>query len=131
VVNGNENSRTVCFFGSCDALSSKVLVSQRISSPYIIAEIRASFALSTNRTLKLYFFVSQDPSAPAIGEPSGFNCLDEYGQVSYLTGDDELKTVKNNSLINVHPSWLKIYAVNSDAFNHTIDVQFDITIVTR
>ena len=131
MANGNENSRTVCFFGSCDALSSKVLVSQRISSPFVLSEIRASFALNTARTLNLYFFISQDPSVPVAGEPSGFNCLDEYGQVSYLTGDDELKTVKNNSLINIHPSWLKIYAVNSDFFVHTIDVQIDITIVTR
>ena len=126
-----QNSRTVCFFGSCTALSSTVLVSQRISSPYVLSEIRASFALNTARTLNLYFFVSQDPSVPVAGEPTGFNCLDEYGQVSYLTGDDEIKVVKNNSLITVHPSWLKIYAVNSDFFDHTIDVQIDVLIVTR
>ena len=127
----NHNSRTVCFFGTCLAFSSTVLVSQRVSSPYTIDEIRASFALNTNRTLKLYFFVSADPTAPTIGEPAGFNCLDEYGQVSYLTGDDEQKSIKNNTIIREHPSWLKVYAVNEDFNDHTIDVQVDITIEPR
>ena len=127
----NNNFRTVCFFGACAALSSKVLVSQRISSPFIVSEIRASFALNTNRTLKLSFFVSPDPSAPVTGTPTGFDCLDEYGQVSFLTGDDEQKTVKNNSLIKEHPSWLKIFALNADNFEHTIDAQIDIQLVSR
>ncbi|MCK9599471.1 MAG: hypothetical protein M0R06_10550 [Sphaerochaeta sp.] len=122
----NTITKTVTFFGSCAANSSLVLSSSRISSPFTVRTIKASFALNTNRLLQLKFFISPDPSCPTTGEPTGFNILEEYGQVSYIVGDDEQKVLDHNAESQTFPKWLKVYAVNSDGFEHTVDVQITI-----
>jgi len=123
--------KTVSFFGTCTANSTIVLVSQRISTPFELATIAANFALNTNRKLQLEFYISPDPDAPSAAKPNGFNILSEYGQVFYLTGDDQEKTLKNNASKKEVPSWLKVYANNIYNFDHTIDVQITINILPR
>lgn len=114
--------KTISFFGTCAANSSLVLSSPRISSPFTVKTIKASFALNTNRLLQLKFFTSPDPSCPTTGEPTGFNILEEYGQVDYIVGDDEQKILEHNAVVSTFPKWVKVYAVNTDGFEHTIDV---------
>ena len=123
--------KTIAFFGTCLANSTKVLASHSISSPFVLTEIKASFALNTNRLLKLSFFISPDETEQTTGEPTGLNLLGEYGQVDYITGDDESKFLKHNASQPTHPTWLKVYAVNIDDFNHTIDVQMTIELINR
>lgn len=122
---------TVSFFGTCPASAETTLVSKQISTPYIVREISASFALNTNRLLQLEFFVSQDKDAPTSGKPNGMNILQEYGQVSYLTGDDEQKTIRCAAITAEAPSWLKVYANNTDTFDHTVDSQITIEPMRR
>ena len=127
----NFHLKTVSFFGTCLANSELTLVSQRISTPYSIKNISAHFALNCARTLQLDFYISQDNDSPTSGRPSGFSTLGEYGQISYIVGDDETKNLENFAHSQTSPSWIKVYAKNNDGFDHTIDVQVTINIFPR
>jgi hypothetical protein len=121
-------TKVISFYGDCPAGTNITLVSERISNPFILDSISAHFPLNLAWTMHLKFFISPDPSAPTTEEPTGFNILAEYGQVDYLTGDDDSKFILTNAISPTSPTWLKIYAINSDAFDHTIDAQMKITI---
>ena len=120
--------KTILFSGTCQAGQSLVLVSHRISTPFQLVDMSFSFALNTNRLLQIKPFVSPDASAPASGEPSGFNLLFEYGQAHYVTGDDQTKFFKHSFHVYEAGSFFKIYANNIDDFDHTVDVHITIQI---
>lgn len=119
----SEFRKAVSFFGTCPALSEVTLVSKRITTAFLSEEIQAHFPLNTNRLLELDFYISLDGQSPATGRPTGISFFQEYGQVNYITGDDETKRLKHTSLIQEAGSYLKVYARNNDTFEHTIDVQ--------
>lgn len=123
---GNNRLVTTSFFGTVSASSKKTLVSKHITSAFIVKKIRASFAPGVNRLMKLYFFISYDPSAPTTEEPLGVNVLAQTGQVTYLTGEDEFKEIEPNVKDTSKAAYLKVYAVNDDTFEHTIDAQVTI-----
>jgi hypothetical protein len=50
----------------------------------------------------------------------------EYGQVDFVVGDDDAKELSNEVSISESGSYLKVYAVNNDAYDHAIDVQMTI-----
>jgi len=127
----NSYLKTVSFYGTCLANSELTLISQRISTPYAVKNILAHFALNCARTLQLDFYISQDTDVPTIGRPGGFSLLGEYGQVNYVVGDDETKNLENHASSPTSPSWIKVYANNTDGFNHTVDVQIIIEIQPR
>ena len=112
---------TVAFFGSVNPGAQNTLVSQRIARPFRLDDIRVHFALNTNKLLELRFFISPEPSAPTTTEPTGFNILDQAGQVPYLVGDDDTKVVPIQAFSKTAPAWLKVHATNNDTFAHTID----------
>lgn len=114
---------TLPFFGSVAAGGELTLVSERLNFPYTIRRIISSFALGTNRTLQLRFFLSRDNTAPATGKPTGEDLLSIYGQVPYLVGDDEHKEFPHEIEVRRAGSYLKVYGSNSDSFAHTIDAQ--------
>jgi hypothetical protein len=117
---------TISFFGTVSASSKNTLVSKRITSPFRVKKIRASFAPGVNRLMNLYFFISFDDSAPTTAEPLGTNILAQTGQVTYLTGDDEYKEIEPQVEDKSRSAYIKIYAINSDTFEHTIDAQVTI-----
>ncbi|MBA7551369.1 hypothetical protein ES705_43909 [subsurface metagenome] len=114
---------TLPFAGSVAAGGELTLVSQRLNFTYTIQTLIASFALGTNRTLQLRYFLSYEDSAPAAGQPTGEDLLSIYGQVPYLVGDDERKDFPHEIQVRRAGTYLKIYGYNSDAFPHTIDAQ--------
>jgi hypothetical protein len=122
-------TQTISFFGTVAANSNTTLVSKRITLPFRTKKIRASFAPGVQRLMKLYYFISLDPSAPTTEEPKGFNILTSLGQVNYLTGDDEFKDLAHEVECKESGAYLKIYAVNSDSFEHTIDSQITIEFI--
>lgn len=124
----NDIKKTISFFGNAPAGSNTCLVSQKISTPYSVERIDASFALNTERKLLLSFYISQDNNPTATNKPAGFDILGEYGQVNYMTGDDEHKEARCNAICDTSNSFIKVFAVNTDGFDHTIDVQIEITI---
>ena len=120
---------TVPFKGTCLANSTVILVSERLTFPYRTERIISSFALNTNHTLHLIPYLSWDPSTPSTGLPSGSSLFSPYGQVEYLSGDDEHEEHIHQTLVKRFGSYLKIYANNIDSFDHTIDVQIQITVI--
>jgi hypothetical protein len=121
---------TINFLDTVAASSNKTLVSKRIENKFRVKRIRCSFALNTNRTLRLYFFVSEDPSAPTDEEPKGFNLLSQLGQQNYLVGDDEWKELPLEVEEFEKGKYVKIYAVNTDTYEHTIDAQVTLELGT-
>lgn len=113
--------QTVIFSGTCLAAAELTLVSKRINYPFKILSFNASFALNTNRTLKLRCFISPDKSASTTGEPTGQNIFATLGEDSYLIGDDEQKNLKHEVNVRESGMYLKIHAENIDTFAHTVD----------
>ncbi|KKN18855.1 hypothetical protein LCGC14_0951640 [marine sediment metagenome] len=118
--------KTVSFHGTCTAGSTKVLVSRHIGHPYEVNRIRARFAQGCNNTLKMAFYISPDKDEPAAGAPTGVSMLQDYGQVDYVVGNDDTKDMQHNVLMSESGSYLKVYAQNSDTFDHSIDAQVTI-----
>lgn len=123
--------KTVSFHGSCAARSSKVLVSKAITTAYIISEIHATFALGCVNKLRLEFLIAHDDEAPSTGKPSGVSVLADYGQVAYVIGDNSKKIMGHNVESDSGGTYLKVYAVNDDFYDHDIDVQIMINEVER
>lgn len=120
---------TVNFLSSVDANSAITIVSKRISRPFRLWLIRPHFALNTNRTLRLYFFVSPDNYAPTSLPMTGSNLIAEASQTNYVVGDDEYKLLWQNWESQTGGNYLKVYADNTDSFDHTIDVQMFIELL--
>lgn len=113
--------KSIVFAGTVPANSNLTLVSPLITDTFEVLEISAKFALNTNSTVKLRYFVAPDTSNPTNGKPGGFNILEEYGQVDYLTGDDETKYLRCSASAPQRNNFVKVYVENTDAFPHTID----------
>lgn len=114
---------TVPFHGTVEAGSEKTLVSQILGFTYKTKVFRISFALNTNREMRIKFFISSDKDAPSAGEPLGDNPLEPYGGVSYVVGDDEIKDLPHEMKVLTAPTWLKVHAENTDSYSHTIDAE--------
>jgi len=121
--------KTVSFFAACEARSEKTLVSQRITTPYVVRRIRASFAMGCENLHQLEFFIGDDSDAPSAGRPGGSNLLQDYGQVRYVAGDGEVVLMEHEVPVLQGNTWLKVYANNTDYYAHDINVQ--ITIETQ
>ncbi len=121
--------KTVSFYGVCAATATLTLVSRRINQAYTVKEIKCSFAPGADNMMTIRFFTAIDDQAPAAGPPSGTSMLQEHGQVDYVTGDDHIKNMKHEIEIKERGTYLKVYAANADAFEHSVDVQITIDIV--
>lgn len=112
---------TLPFSGMVSAGGQLVLVSKRIASPFVTRELGASFALGTNRTLQLRYFISNDDSAPTTERPMGLDLLSIFGEDSFVLGDDEQKELPFEVDQREGGSYIKVYANNTDAFEHSVD----------
>ena len=112
----------IIFSGNCVANGELTLCSKRVNFPFRTKRFVASFALGTDRTLRLKFFLSPDPSEPASGKPTGINLLGIFGEDPYLIGDDEQKSVDYETEVKQLGYYIKVYANNTDSFDHTVDV---------
>jgi hypothetical protein len=118
---------TLVFNGVVAANSIVTLVSQRLMFPFATRELRAHFALNTNKQLRLQFVVSPDDSEPTSEPFTGHSLLSTLGQVPYIVGDDETVVVPYHVLFPEIGMYLKIFADNRDSYEHSIDAQIFIT----
>lgn len=118
---------TLVFNGMVGANSIVTLVSQRLMFPFATKELRAHFALNTNKQLRIQFVVSPDDSAPTSEPFTGHSLLSTLGQVSYIVGDDQTVIIPYHVLILDIGMHLKIFADNRDSYEHGIDAQIFIT----
>jgi hypothetical protein len=118
---------TLPFFGSVAANSIKTLVSGSLTFPFTTEEFRAHFALNTNKTLRIRFFVSPDDSTPVSFPVTGQSIFEPCGQVDYLVGDDETVIVRYRVEIPVSGMFFKVVAENLDSYEHSIDCHVEIS----
>lgn len=118
---------TLVFNGSVAANSCVMLVSQRLMFPFATKEMRAHFALNTNKQLRIQFVISPDDSAPTSAPFTGHSILSTLGQVPYVVGDDETVIIPYHVLFPDIGLFLKIFADNRDSYEHSIDAQIFIT----
>ena len=116
---------TCNFLAIVPAGSERSYTSYRINAPIRTKEIAVSFALNTNRTLQVGFFISDDDETPN-GKPGGFNLLSNFGPADYLVGDDDRKVLRHEVDLPNRGHYLKIYAKNTDGVSHTLDAQFTV-----
>ena len=76
--------------------------------------------------MKLYFYISYDTETPTDKAPEGVNLLSQFSKTPYLVGDAEDKTLPVEIEEFEKGAYIKIYAVNEDTYEHTIDAQITI-----
>ncbi len=114
---------TLAFNGTVAASGELTLVSKRLNFAYEVQRLIASFALGTDRTMELRYFISLEEEAPAAGRPTGLDLLSLYGEDSFLVGDDERKDFPHQVFQREAGSFIKVHALNNDSFPHTVDAQ--------
>ena len=112
---------TVPFHGICSANSELNLVSERIPFRFAVRRIQVGYAPGCNRLLRIKVFVSQNATVPNTGQPPVQNVI-VYVQSSYIVGDDGLVDVPHD-FPGSSGSYLKVYANNTDGFDHVVDVR--------
>ena len=128
-MNDQTRLKTASFHATVAANSKKTLVSNKIDLPFSTKRIRAAFPAGTNRLLRLSFHISPDPSAPTIDPPTGVNIFAELGPTYYIVGEDCIVDFQHEIDIATAGYYLKVHAVNTDAFEHTIDAQITVEII--
>lgn len=118
---------TLIFNGTVAANSKVTLVSQRLIFPFVTKEFRVHFALNTNKTLRVSFYISPDDSAPVVQPLTGHSVFSTLGQVDYVVGDDETVIIPYHILIPDIGIFIKVFADNTDSYEHSIDAQVFIT----
>ena len=114
--------KIITFFGTCSARSELTIVSQQISTPFVLRKIHMSFGEGCNNLMQISVFTAPDNQAPTTGKPNGVNAMQEYGQVNYIVGDGDQKDVEHEVKINVANTYIKVYANNTDYYDHDVDV---------
>lgn len=130
-MNNHNRIITASFHDTVVAGANKTLVSNRIDLPFTTKRIRAAFAPGVNRTLRLFFFISPDADVPTTHEPGGTNILAQLGPQRYIVGEDCVVDFVHETGSLESGKYLKVYAENTDAFDHTIDVQITVEIIPR
>ena len=120
---------TASFHKTIKANTNLTLKSNKIDLPFRTKRIRAAFAPGCNRLMRLYFFISPDPSTPTTDEPTGTNLLAYLGPQFYIVGEDCIVDFQHETDIQTAGYYLKVYAENLDIEDHTIDVQITVEII--
>jgi len=123
-------TQTVCFAGTATARSQVTLVSRRIDAGFAIRRVTARFPPGAQHLMNLEFWLSPDSSAPSSGDPTGVNILHEFGQVDYVRGDGDVVTLRCDVEVLERGMFLKVLAANNDWFDHAVDVQIEIGLLT-
>lgn len=121
--------QTVSFFGTVAAGSNVTLISNKITSPFMVKRLRAAFPLGVNRLMTLRYLIVGTDYAPTDAVPAGTNLLGSIGQVDYLTGDDNIVQLDHQIVSPESNRFLAVYAENSDTFDHTIETQITIEFI--
>lgn len=123
--------KTVSFYGTCSSRSELTLVSEPITHPFRVKKIRAKFAGGCENKVRLEFVLAADNDAPVTGRPNGSSLLADYGQVSYLVGNDEVVVLEHEVDSREGNAYVKVYAFNGDWYDHDVLVQITIETLER
>ncbi|HAM56140.1 MAG TPA: hypothetical protein DCQ64_12350 [Candidatus Rokubacteria bacterium] len=119
-------AKTLSFAGTCTARSVLTLVSRRIMRPFRTRQVTARFPAGCLNLMSLRFYAADDNSAPTSGPPSGISLLQDYGPTDAIRGEAVQIVLDHVVASRDAGSYLKVYADNTDYYDHAVDV--DITI---
>lgn len=115
--------QTISYFGTVDISSNLTLMSQKITTPFKVKRIRASFPSGVNRLMRLFYIITSTPELPTTRAPIGTDILRSMGQVNYITGDDNVIEFDHEIVSTVSNMFIAVYAENADVFAHTVETQ--------
>jgi hypothetical protein len=118
--------RIINFRGSCTARSSLVLTSQRLPAGYTTESLRLHWAPGCQGQLLLTPYLSPDDVCPSTGPPSGTPLLYAVTQDPSFRGDDSDLELLHEVTIREGGTCLKIYAQNTDWYDHHVDAQITV-----
>lgn len=120
--------KTLAFAGTCSARSVLTLCSQRIMRPFRTLSFTIRFPAGCLNLMSIRFFAASDNEAPTTGKPSGISLLQDYGQVDYLRGEAIQITIRHQIEASPAGTYLKVFADNTDFYDHTVDVDIEIEV---
>jgi hypothetical protein len=74
------------------------------------------------------FYIAPDVQAPSSGKPSGVSLLQDYGGVDSVRGEGVQIVLNHEIEVRQGGSCLKVYAVNDDYYDHSVDVDVEIQV---
>jgi len=113
---------SLSFYGTVTAGNRVTYCSQKIAFPYILDEIRLKYALGHAGLVQHSIFICRDDLAPTTAPPIGRDVLRQYGSVNYVCGDDDVEIIRDQSIVDEAPTWIKIHVYNTDVFDHTANI---------
>lgn len=121
-----EDRKVISFAGTCDARGELTLVSDRIAYPYFVRQLEVDFAEGCQNLMLVKFFTSADDHAPSSGEPSDVSLLQELSPNDYVRGNARQITMAHTTRVDVGGTYLKVYANNTDYFDHDVNARVEI-----
>lgn len=121
-------SKTLMFGGTCSARSVLTLVSRWIQRAFRVKRITCRFPAGCLNLMALTFFHATDDEAPAAGKPSGISLLQDYGERDSVRGENVQIVLEHQVQVKSGGSWIKVYAENTDFFDHSVDVDIEIEV---
>jgi len=117
--------RTLGFKGTVAPGDTQVFVGNEITGEYAICELKVCFRKGCENKLRVYLIVSDSIAA----DIDGPNILEDYGQSgdNYITGDGETVTWPLDYPVEMHASYIKIVAENTDTEYHTVNAYVTIS----
>jgi len=122
--------KTIAYYGTAGSRSEVVLSSRAIQYPYRVLTTKARFAPGTQNLLRIRLLLAADDSTGTGASVSGVSMLGDNGQVDYLVGDNDSKTIDHEVIQQTGGSYLKVHATNDDWYDHAVDVQITIETLT-
>jgi len=112
------------FYKSVPAATRQTFLTQKFTQPFFLQRFDRSFALNTQRYLRLRFWITPQVTIADDVQPEGMNLLGHFGDEDYIVGDGE--TTRPLQINRMFPPGFRIAvdADNQDGANaHTLDVQ--------
>jgi hypothetical protein len=120
---------TIPFRGGVSASSNRVLVSNRIDSPYRTKSFHIKFELNTQRTVRLRFFMGEDSDDTFANVERQNDLFRQLAQDSEFAGDDQDIDLQHEVQIPQRGTFLKVLAENDDLVDHFFDAQITIELL--
>jgi len=112
------------FVESIPANTRQTFLTLRFSSPFFLQRFDRSFALNTQRQLRLRFWVTPQRVVQDNESPAGMNLLGRFGTQDYIVGDGETSRPLHINRMFPGGYCIAVDAQNMSAANaHTLDVQ--------
>lgn len=103
------------------ALTTQVLLSQRISFPFRTRQLWLNWDYGANRSVSVEFFYSGDPDVSTTSTTLGTSFFAGFTTYLTLVGDLASISIPHVLTVDLKSAWLKARIINTDGFTHFVD----------